>query len=84
MNGFYWIYLVMIAFLLGYTYCKTPENKRLVYYGACGFLILIFVLQDHSVSLDIGEYMRQWEIIPPLSFREMLVYKFEISYVLLC
>lgn len=84
MNGFYWIYLVMIAFLLGYTFCKTPENKRLIYYGACGFLILIFVLQDYSVSLDIAEYMRQWEIIPSLSFGEMLVHKFEIGYVLLC
>ena len=84
MNGFYWIYLVMIAFLLGYDFCKTQENKRLIYYGACGFLILIFVLQDYSVSLDIAEYMRQWEIIPSLSFREMLVHKFEIGYVLLC
>lgn len=84
MNGFYWIYLVMIAFLLGYTFCNSKENKRLIYYGACGFLILIFVLQDYSVSLDIAEYMRQWEIIPSLSFREMLVHKFEIGYVLLC
>lgn len=84
MNGFYWIYLVMIAFLLVYTFCKTPENKRLVYYSSCGFLILIFVLQDFSVSLDIGEYMRQWEIIPGLSFRQMLTHKFEIGYVLLC
>ena len=84
MNGFYWIYLVMIAFLLGYTLCKTSENKRLIYYSACGFLILIFVLQDYSVSLDIAEYMRQWEIIPELSLREMLVHKFEIGYVLLC
>lgn len=84
MNGFYWIYLVMIAFLLGYTFCKTQENKRLVYYGACGFLILIFVLQDYSVSLDIAEYMRQWEIIPSLTFGEMLVHKFEIGFVLLC
>lgn len=28
--------------------------------------------------------MRQWTIIPTLSFREMLVHKFEIGYVLLC
>lgn len=84
MNGFYWIYLVMIAFLLGYTFCKTQESKRLIYYGACGFLILIFVLQDYSVSLDIAEYMRQWEIIPSLTFGEMLTHKFEIGFVLLC
>lgn len=84
MNGFYWIYLVMIAFLLGYTFCKTPENKRLIFYGACSFLILIFALQDCSVSLDIAEYMRQWEIIPTLSFGKMLVHKFEIGFVLLC
>ena len=84
MNGFYWIYLVMIAFLLGYEYAGTREQKRLLYYGACGFLILIFVAQDFSVSIDIAEYMRQWAIIPTLSFREMLAHKFEIGYVLLC
>ena len=40
--------------------------------------------QDFSVSIDIAEYMRQWAIIPTLSFQEMLVHKFEIGYVLLC
>lgn len=84
MNGFYWIYLVMLAFLLGYEFAETREQKRLIYYGAWGFLILIFVVQDFSVSIDIAEYMRQWTIIPTLSFREMLVHKFEIGYVLLC
>lgn len=84
MNGFYWIYLVMLAFLLGYEYSGTQEQKRLVYYGACGFLVLIFVAQDFSVSIDIAEYMRQWAIIPTLSFPEMLTHKFEIGYVLLC
>lgn len=84
MNGFYWIYLVMLAFLLGYEFAKDKETKRLVYYGACGFLILIFVAQDYSVSIDIAEYMRQWAIIPELSFGEMLSHKFEIGYVLLC
>lgn len=47
MNGFYWIYLVMIAFLLGYAFTKNKENKRLIYYGAYSFLILIFVVQDY-------------------------------------
>lgn len=84
MNGFYWIYLVMMAFLAGYDYAKTSEQKRLIYYSACGFLILIFAVQDSSVSIDIAEYMRQWDIIPSLSFGEMLVHKFEIGYVLLC
>ena len=84
MNGFYWIYVVMIAFLLYYGHVKTQEQKRLTYYAACGFLILIFVAQDFSVSIDIAEYMRQWAIIPNLSFSEMLVHKFEIGYVLLC
>lgn len=84
MNGFYWIYLVMIGALLCYDFAKTSEQKRLIYYGACGFLILIFVVQDFSVSIDIAEYMRQWEIIPNLSLGEMLVHKFEIGYVLLC
>lgn len=84
MNGFYWIYLVMIAFLLGYAFTKNKENKRLIYYGACGFLILVFVAQDYSVSIDIAEYMRQWAIIPDLTLSEMLVHKFEIGYVVLC
>ena len=83
MNGFYWIYFVMLAFLLGYEFIRNSENKRLLYYGACGFLILIFVVQDCSVSMDITEYMRQYAIIPGLSFSEMLVHKFEIGYVLL-
>lgn len=84
MNGFYWIYLAMVAFLLGYEFITNRENKRLLYYGACGFLILIFTLQDYSVSLDIAEYMRQWAIIPNLTFLQMLVHKFEIGFVLLC
>ena len=84
MNGFYWIYLAMIAFLLGYEFTRTGENKRLLLYAACGFLILIFVVQDFSVSLDIAEYMRQWAIIPGLTFPQMLVHKFEIGFVVLC
>ena len=84
MNGFYWIYIVMMAFLLGYEFFSGKENKRLLYYGACGFLILIFTLQDSSVSVDMGEYMRQWALIPELSLGEMLNHKFEIGYVLLC
>lgn len=84
MNGFYWIYLVMAAFLLGYEFARKEENKRLLFYAAGGFLILIFALQDYSVSLDIAEYMRQWAIIPNLTFPQMLVHKFEIGFVLLC
>lgn len=84
MNGYYWIYIVMTAFLLGYEFFSGKENKRLLYYGACGFLILIFTLQDSSVSVDMGEYMRQWALIPELSLWEMLNHKFEIGYVLLC
>ena len=84
MNGFYWIYLVMIAFLLVYEGVRSKENKRLVYYGACTVLILLFAVQDFSVSTDAGEYLRQWETIPGLTFGEMLAHKFEIGYVLLC
>lgn len=84
MNGFYWIYLVMLLFLLGYGRAKEQETRRLIYYGAWGFLVLIFVAQDYSVSIDMAEYMRQWAIIPELSLGEMLVHKFEIGYVLLC
>lgn len=84
MNGFYWIYLGMLAFLAGYDCAKNREQKRLIYYAACGFLILLFVAQDYSVSIDIAEYMRQWDIIPQLSLGQMLVHKFEIGYVLLC
>lgn len=84
MNGFYWIYLVMLAFLLGYEAVRSKGNKRLVYYGACAFLMLIFVAQDAGVSVDMGEYMLQYSIIPELSFGQMLIHKFEIGYVLLC
>lgn len=84
MNGFYWIYLIMILFLLAYTLAQPKETKRLIYYIALVFLILLFTLQDASVSMDTAEYMRQWRIIPDLSFREMLSHKFEIAYVVLC
>jgi len=84
MNGFYWIYLVMLFCLFGYEFAKNTETKRLIYFGTVGFLIMIFTLQDSSVSFDIAEYMRQWKIIPNLSFQKMLRHKFEIGYVLLC
>lgn len=84
MNGFYWIYLVMTGFLLGHAFIKAEENKRILYYGAWGTLILFFALQDFSVSIDIAEYMRQWVIIPNLTFPQMLVHKFEIGFVVLC
>ena len=84
MNGFYWIYLVMIGFLVGYSLTKTKEQRRLVYYGPVCFLIVIFIAQDFSVSIDIAEYMRQYAIIPTLTFGQMLTHKFEIGYVLLC
>lgn len=84
MNGFYWIYLAMLGFLLGYSCIQNKENRRLLYWGACSFLILIFTVQDFSVSIDIAEYMRQWDIIPKLTFSKMLVHKFEIGFVLLC
>jgi len=83
MNGFYWIYLVMIGFLMAYQF-SSKENKRLILWAACSFLILIFTLQDKSVSVDIAEYMRQYAIIPGLSLGQMLVHKFEIGYVLIC
>ena len=73
----------MLVFLLSYEFKQQQENKRLLYYAACGFLILIFVVQDSSVSMDISEYMRQYAIIPGLSFSGMLKHKFEIGYVLL-
>lgn len=84
MNGFYWIYLVMMAFLLWYGQTRQAETRRLIYFAGWGFLILIFALQDFSVSIDIAEYMRQWAIIPGLSFPEMLAHKFETGYVVLC
>ncbi len=84
MNGFYWIYLVMLGFLLATQFCPQRETKRLIYWASCAFLILIFVLQDISVSIDIQEYMVQYALIPELSFGEMLNHKFEIAYVLLC
>lgn len=44
-----------------------------------GFLILLFVAQDSSVSVDIAEYMRQWAIIPKLTFPKMLAHKLEVG-----
>lgn len=84
MNGFYWIYLGMLGFLLWYDRVREPSTKRLIYYGAGFFLIVLFVAQDDSVSIDIAEYMRQYAIIPGLSFEQMLSHKFELGYVLLC
>lgn len=84
MNGFYWVYIVMFGLTLWYHFASTCEQKRLIFWGACGFLLLIFVVQDSSVSVDTAEYMRQYEIIPTLSFSQMLVHKFEIGFVLLC
>lgn len=84
MNGFYWIYLIMLGLTMCYHFSKNHEQKRLIYWGACGFLLLLFVVQDSSVSVDTAEYMRQYEIIPTLSFSQMLTHKFEIGFVLLC
>ncbi len=83
MNGYYWIYLIMLGFLLGYQFAKTNEQRRLTYYSACFFLILMFAAQNYSISSDTPEYMRQYALIPTLSFGEMLTHKFEIGYVLL-
>lgn len=83
MNGFYWIYFIMFAFLMGYHFAGSRETKTRLYWIACGFLILMFALQDAGVSTDIEEYMRQFALIPGLSFGEMLTHKFEIGYVLL-
>lgn len=84
MTGFYWIYIGMLALTLWYHFVGNKEQKRLIYWGACGFLLLIFVAQDSSVSVDTAEYMKQYEIISTLSFGQMLTHKFEIGYVLLC
>lgn len=84
MNGFYWIYLAMLGFLFLYEHTHDKQNKRLLYYGAWGFLLLLFVAQDSNVSVDMAEYMRQWAIIPELTFPEMLSHKFEIGFVLIC
>ncbi|HBK25515.1 MAG TPA: hypothetical protein DDY90_01970, partial [Clostridiales bacterium] len=84
MNGYYWIYLAMLGLLFWYEFTRQPDRKKLIYYGACGFLILLYAVQDGSVSIDIAEYMRQYAVIPELSFPQMLTHKFEIGYVLLC
>lgn len=84
MNGFYWIYLVMLGFLVGYSLANTREQRRSIYYASVVFLLIIFIAQDFSVSIDIAEYMRQYAIIPTLTFGQMLTHKFEIGYVLLC
>ena len=83
MNGFYWIYLVMFAFLLAYHFVESRETKVRLYYAAVGFLILMFAMQDYSVSGDNDEYMLQYGIIKDLPVSEFLNHKFEISFVIL-
>ena len=83
MNGFYWIYLVMFVFLLAYHFVDGKDTKVRLYYAACGFLILMFALQDYSVSGDSDEYMLQYGIIKDLPFSQFFSHKFEIGYVLL-
>lgn len=84
MNGFHWVYLVMFCMTLWHHFTPDRERRRLIYWGSCFFLILIFVAQDSSVSIDTAEYMRQFELIPTLTFGQMLTHKFEISFVLIC
>ena len=84
MNGYYWIYLVMLGLLFWYEFSQSMDRKRQIYFAACGFLIVLFAIQDDSVSVDIPEYMRQYALIPGLSLEQMLNHKFEIGYVLLC
>lgn len=84
MNGFYLIYLAVLALLLWHEAASSSKTRTGIFWLACGFLVLIFALQDDSVSIDMAEYTRQWELIPTLSLQEMLVHKFEIGYVLLC
>lgn len=81
LNGYYWVYFVTLAMMLLYELKVQAESKRLIYHSAWAFLILIFVVQDFSVSIDIAEYMRQYYIIPRLTFGEMLTHKFEIGFV---
>lgn len=84
MNGFYWVYFVMFGMTLWHHFTPDREKKRLIYWGSCFFLILLFAVQDASVSVDNAEYMRQFELIPTLTFGQMLTHKFEISFVLIC
>lgn len=84
MNGFYWIYFVTFGFLVGYSLVKTKAQQRTIYWSSVVFLLIIFIAQDFSVSIDIAEYMRQYAIISTLTFGQMLTHKFEIGYVLLC
>lgn len=83
MNGFYWIYLVMFAFLLAYHKSECKETKVRLYYAACGFLILMFAMQDYSVSGDNDEYMLQYGIIRDLPISEFLNHKFELGFVII-
>ena len=84
MNGFYWIYLIVFALFIAYTVSKVPEWKTLVYDIACGVLILLFVIQDASVSFDTAEYMLQYSLVPGMGFAKMLGHEFDIGYNLLC
>lgn len=84
MNGYYWIYLILLGALLCWESASRPDTRRAIYWASAGFLVLLFALQDDSVSMDLPEYMTQWALIPQLTLPEMLVHKFEIGFVLLC
>ena len=67
MNGVYWIYLGMLSFLLWYDRVREPPTKRLVYYGAGFFLILLVVLPlILSVERETEHPMAALMVIPAL------------------
>lgn len=84
MNGFYWIYLIVFGLFIGEIISKKPERNTLLYYIACGTLILFFVIQDASVSSDTREYMLQYSLMRYMRIEPMLHHKFEVGYNLLC
>lgn len=82
MSGFDWIYAILLTITIGSIFIKNQERKNLWFYVGCGLLILLFVAKDINASLDLDEYLRQYEVIRELPVTEYLNHKFEIGYVL--
>lgn len=56
MNGFYWIYLLMLLLTLWWTLTENKASRNKIYYLAWALLMIFYVAQDISVSVDLPTY----------------------------
>lgn len=73
MNGFYWIYFLMLGLTLRYHFSKNVEQKRLLYWGAVGFLLLL--LGGAAFAFVCGVFCK-----PIMSFILTYVYEYHTMY----